>query len=198
MAIHLRRKHNITSDQPQNCKPFTATLSSTEYSKIPEPGNKEVLVAVQKVGICGTDVEIWSKGEINDEPINHTVPGHECSGIVQKIGKEVTGIKIGDRVAIYPIIRCGACNLCRKGDIICCNDFKCLSLTNYQYGGMMRYLVHPADLVFRMPDNVSFEEATFVEPLSVVLRACMKAKIGKGDNVLITGAGRYRDRFGFL
>ncbi|KAK3098141.1 hypothetical protein FSP39_016553 [Pinctada imbricata] len=151
----------------------------------------EVLVAVQRVGICGTDLEIWQQAGYHGDPINHTVPGHECSGIVHKVGKDVTAIKKGDRVAVFPVIKCGTCNLCTNGhgDVILCNGFKCLSLTNYQYGGMMRYLVHPENLVFRIPDNVSFEEGAIVEPLSVTLRACMKANIRKGDNVLIGGAG---------
>ncbi|KAG6754463.1 hypothetical protein POTOM_042502 [Populus tomentosa] len=116
------------------------------------------------------------------------VIGHECAGIIEEVGSGVKSLAVGDRVALEPGISCRRCNLCKEGRYNLCPEMKFFGSppTN---GSLANKVVHPANLCFKLPDNVSLEEGAMCEPLSVGVHACRRAQIGPETNVLIMGAG---------
>ncbi|XP_052811599.1 sorbitol dehydrogenase-like [Mya arenaria] len=156
-----------------------------------EPGKGEVQLCMQKVGICGSDVHYWQEGRIGDRFVVQApmLLGHECSATVTKVGDGVTHPKsVGDRVAIEPHGVCRKCDACKTGRYNLCPDVFFLA-TPPDSGALARYHVHGADFVFKLPDNVSFEEGALIEPLSVGLHACRRARLSMGHRVLVCGAG---------
>ncbi|XP_042899721.1 sorbitol dehydrogenase isoform X1 [Parasteatoda tepidariorum] len=160
-----------------------------ENRKVPEPQPNEVLLEMQSVGICGSDVHYWKNGRIGDfivkEPM---IVGHESSGKVVKIGKNVHHLREGDRVAIEPGVPCGKCEFCKKGSYNICPDIKFCATPPYD-GSLCRYYCHDADYCFKLPDNVSYDEGAMIEPLSVAVYGCKRSGVTAGKSVLICGAG---------
>ncbi|OWF50198.1 sorbitol dehydrogenase-like isoform X2 [Mizuhopecten yessoensis] len=160
-----------------------------EERPIPEPNEGEVQLSMRKIGICGSDVKYWTTGGIGQFVVTHPMLlGHECSGVVSKVGKGVTHLKLGDRVAIEPHNICRKCEFCKSGSYNLCKDVFFLA-TPPDNGALARYHTHAADFVFKLPDNVSFEEGACVEPLSVGLHGCRRAGVTLGSRVLVCGAG---------
>ncbi|XP_030934923.1 sorbitol dehydrogenase isoform X2 [Quercus lobata] len=144
---------------------------------------------MKAVGICASDVHYLKTLRCADfivkEPM---VIGHECAGIIEEVGSEVKKLVPGDRVALEPGISCWRCNLCKEGRYNLCPDMKSFA-TPPVHGSLANQVVHPADLCFKLPDNVSLEEGAMCEPLSVGVHACRRANIGPETNVLVMGAG---------
>ncbi|CAG5135086.1 unnamed protein product [Candidula unifasciata] len=164
------------------------TLNST-LTPVPEPGPGEVQVTVCSVGICGSDVTLWQRGQIGEYRV--TAPlilGHEPSGVISKLGEGVTGVEVGDRVAVEPNVACGHCSYCRRGHYNLCSHLRYLA-TPPTDGALCRYFCHPASFVHKLPDNVSFDEGAMVQPLSLGFYACQRAEVNIGDYVLVSGAG---------
>lgn len=156
-----------------------------EEMPVPEIGDEEVLVRVEACGICGSDVMEWYR--IHRAPL---VLGHEIAGIVVKRGKKVKKVKTGDRVVVAHHVPCGKCHYCKRGEFTVCDT---LRSTNVEPGGFAEYIRVPAINVkyglFKFSSKLSFEEASFTEPLACVLRAQRKCNIQKGDTVLVLGSG---------
>ncbi|GLU21031.1 hypothetical protein SLE2022_371960 [Rubroshorea leprosula] len=157
--------------------------------KLPPLGPYDVKVRMKAVGICGSDVHFLKTLRLADfivkEPM---VIGHECAGIIEEVGSEVKNLVSGDRVALEPGISCWRCDRCREGRYNLCPDVKFFA-TPPVNGALANQVVHPADLCFKLPDNMSLEEGAMCEPLSVAVHACRRANIGPETNVLIMGAG---------
>lgn len=155
----------------------------------PTPAPNEVLIAVRSIGICGSDVHYLEHGRIGDFVVESPmVLGHESAGVIQKVGSEVTEFAIGDRVAVEPGVPCRKCSHCRSGRYNLCPDVRFLATPPID-GSMARYIVHPADFCYKLPDHVSLDEGAMMEPLSVGIHACRRGRIGMGSRVLIMGAG---------
>ncbi|KAL2611234.1 hypothetical protein R1flu_022926 [Riccia fluitans] len=152
-------------------------------------GANDVRVAIKAVGICGSDVHYLKHMRIADfivkEPM---VIGHESAGIVEEIGSDVKHLEVGDRVALEPGISCSRCKLCKEGFYNLCPEMKFFA-TPPVHGSLANRVVHPADLCFKLPENVSLEEGAMCEPLSVGVHACRRANVGAETQVLIMGAG---------
>jgi L-iditol 2-dehydrogenase len=154
-----------------------------------EPKDGEVLLEMQSVGICGSDVHYWKRGCIGDFVVRAPmVLGHESSGKVIKVGPNVKDLKAGDRVTIEPGVPCRRCDFCKGGRYNLCADIVFLA-TPPVHGSLARYHTHAADFCFKLPDHVSYEEGAFCEPLSVGVHACRRAGVTIGAKVFITGAG---------
>lgn len=151
----------------------------------PEIGPGELLLQVEACGICGSDVMEWYRKD--RVPL---VLGHEIGGRVVKIGEEVKTFREGDRVTAAHHVPCNTCHYCLSGHETACDT---LRRTNFYPGGMAEYLRLPAINVdrgvFRLPDSVSCEQATFVEPLACVLRGQRRADVLPGNSVLVIGSG---------
>ena len=153
---------------------------------IPEPGPGQVLVASKAVGICGTDIHVFHDRAENRPPV---VLGHEFSGEIAAIGRGVTGWKPGDRVVSETTVEsCGTCRYCRMGAYDICPTRRGLGRTGD--GAFADYLVMPAEMLHRLPDEVGWIEGAFTEPL-----ACCTHAVGEftcvhaGDVALVIGDG---------
>ncbi|CAF0742915.1 unnamed protein product [Adineta ricciae] len=156
---------------------------------VTEPKDGEVLLEMQSVGICGSDVHYWKRGAIGDFIVRAPmVLGHESSGKIIKVGPNVKNLKEGDRVTIEPGVPCRRCDFCKTGRYNLCPDVVFLA-TPPVHGSIARYHTHAADFCFKLPDHVTYEEGAFCEPLSVGVHACRRAGVTIGSKVLITGAG---------
>ncbi|GJQ69295.1 hypothetical protein Trydic_g6429 [Trypoxylus dichotomus] len=160
-----------------------------EQTPIPEPKDDQVLLRMEAVGICGSDVHYLVKGYIGQFVVRQPmVIGHEASGTVVEVGKNVKNLKPGDRVAIEPGVPCRRCSYCKEGRYHLCPDMV-FCATPPIHGNLARYYVHDADFCFKLPDHVSFEEGAILEPLSVGVHGCKRAGVGVGSIVLVLGAG---------
>lgn len=153
--------------------------------ELPEPADNQALVEIHASCICGSDLHIF-KGRHPAVKLPVTV-GHEFSGIVRAVGKDVQNVRVGDRVTVEPIVTCGKCPACLHGEYSYCEN---ISFTYRQGDGALAdYFIGRADRMFRLPDDISFEEAALVEPMAVALHAVRRADIKVGDRVAIIGAG---------
>lgn len=156
----------------------------------PDAGAGEVKLRVRACSTCGTDVKIFRFGH------HHIVPprtmGHEIAGEIVTVGEGVTGFAPGDRVQVIAAIPCGQCAECRRGRMTVCPNQESMG---YHYdGGFAEFLVVPAkvlavDGLNRIPDEVSFAEASVAEPLACVLNGQTLARVGDGDDVVVMGSG---------
>ena len=153
----------------------------------PKPAIKdgELLVKIEASGICGTDCLEWYR--INRVPL---VLGHEIAGVVVEAGKGVKRYKVGDRVSASHHVPCGECRFCLDGHETVCDT---LRKTNFDPGGFSEFVRIPKINVdkgtYLLPKNVSFEDATFIEPLACVIRGQRLANFKKGKTVLVIGSG---------
>jgi L-iditol 2-dehydrogenase len=156
-----------------------------EEKDIPEIAQGEVLVRVMASGICGTDVVEWYRRD--RVPL---VLGHEIAGEIIKVGEGVKRYKVGDRISASHHVPCGKCRYCLNDRHSVCDT---LRRTNFYPGGFSEFLRIPAlnveKGVYLLPDEVSFEEGTFIEPLACVLRGQRLAGYRKGQTLLVIGSG---------
>ncbi|GAB1868173.1 Sorbitol dehydrogenase [Camponotus japonicus] len=160
-----------------------------ENTSIEEPEDNEVLIEMGCVGICGSDVHYFVNGRIGDFILKKPmIIGHESSGTVAKLGKNVKNLKVGDRVGIEPGVPCRICNFCKEGRYNLCKDMA-FCATPPVHGSLRRFYKHAADFCFKLPDHVSLEEGALLEPLAVGVHACKRSEININSKVLILGAG---------
>jgi L-iditol 2-dehydrogenase len=160
-----------------------------EDRPVPEPGPREVLVAISAVGVCGSDVHYYEHGRIGDFVVEAPlVLGHESAGRVVALGEGVTRHAVGDRVALEPGVPCGRCRECRAGRYNLCPDVVFLATPPVD-GAFTNHLAIHEDFAFALPDTMSDDAGALMEPLSVGIWACRKAGVSAGDHVLVTGAG---------
>jgi 2-desacetyl-2-hydroxyethyl bacteriochlorophyllide A dehydrogenase len=163
-------------------KPFVIKVKEV---KIPEINDEEVLIKVKAAGICGTDSSIYTGKYSSDKlPL---ITGHEFSGIAVEVGKKVKGIKIGDRVTVDINNSCGNCFYCNAGNICMCQDFNQIGI--HIDGAFAEYVKGNWMKVHKLPDNLSFEQGAFVEPLSCVVHASKALNFRIGSSVAIIGCG---------
>lgn len=153
----------------------------------PEMGIHDVLVKINKTAICGTDIHIynwdeWSQATI---PVPMTI-GHEFSGQIVDMGSEVKGFEIGQRVSGEGHITCGICRNCRAGKRHLCRNT--LGVGVNRPGSFAEYLVIPASNVLQIPDDISDEQASILDPLGNATHCALAFDV-TGEDVLITGAG---------
>ena len=156
-----------------------------EEMPVPPVGPGEVLIKVMASGICGSDVMEWYR--IKKAPL---VLGHEITGVIEKTGVGVKKYKVGDRVFAAHHVPCNTCKYCLNGQHTVCET---LHTTNFNPGGFAEYILVPQLNVDRgmliLPEEVSFIEGTFIEPLACVLRGQRMAEMKPGQTVMILGAG---------
>ena len=157
--------------------------------QIPSPKDNEVLVKLEYVGICGSDMHYYETGRIGDYVVEPPfVLGHEPGGVVMEVGKDVTHLKVGDRVALEPGKTCGKCKFCREGKYNLCPDVVFFATPPVD-GVFQEYVAHEADLCFKLPDNVSTLEGALIEPLAVGFHAAMQGGARAGQTAVVMGAG---------
>lgn len=177
--------------QEENYAAFLTNLKKLEISKtdmpVVRPGT--VMVKIDYVGICGSDVHFFEHGRIGEYAVKFPyILGHECSGTVVHVADDVNSLKVGDRVALEPGVPCGKCMMCLSGKYNLCPDVVFFATPPYN-GSYQNYVVHPAEWAFKLPENVSTLEGALIEPLAVGLHAVRQGGVTLGDTVLIFGAG---------
>ena len=151
----------------------------------PQPGPGEVLLRIQRIGICGSDIHVWrGKHPFTSYPV---VQGHEYSATVEAVGPGVTGVRLGMKATARPQIVCGQCPPCRRGEYNVCNALK---VQGFQAPGCAQDLfVVPGSRLVPLPDGMSFDNGALVEPVAVAARATGRAGDLRGLNVVVLGAG---------
>ncbi len=158
---------------------------------MPEPKDDEVLLKVEYVGICGSDIHGFESGPFipPKDPNQKIGLGHECGGTVVGVGSKVKKIKVGDRVNIEPGIPCGKCKFCLSGHYNICPDVDFLATQPNYRGALTNYITHPESLTYKLPDNMDTMEGALVEPAAVGMHAAMEADVKPGKKIVILGAG---------
>lgn len=172
------------------------TAVMTEIGKIvfedrpaPTPGPHDVLVKVEKVGICGSDLHYFESGRIGDFVVEPPfVLGHEAAGTIVEIGAEVETLQVGDRVALEPNITCGRCEHCRSGHYNLCPEVEFFATPPID-GTFQEFVTHPANLCFRLPDAMSTVEGALIEPLAVGFHAAAQGDAKMGQTAVVFGSG---------
>lgn len=162
-------------------KPKEILLKNIE---IPEPKFGEVRVRLSKVGICGSDVHLFLGHRLLTNP---TIIGHEGLGFIDKIGEGVSNRSIGERVAIEPNIPCRKCQYCLSGRGNICTNKRVIGLT--EAGCFAEYITLPADFAWKIPNEISDEDAVVLEPTAVAVHALFSTKTKPGDTIAIIGLG---------
>lgn len=162
------------------------------YEEVPAPeiGPKDVLIRVKACGICGSDVHGMDGS--SGRRIPPIIMGHEASGVIQEVGPEVTAWKAGDRVTFDSTIYCGECKFCRMGRVNLCENRRVLGVScgDYRQNGAFAELVAvPQHILYRLPDDLSFEHAALVEPLGVAFHAINRVRVNLNDTAVVVGAG---------
>jgi len=157
-----------------------------EEQEIPEVGDSDILIKVIASGVCGSDLMEWYR--IKRAPL---VLGHELTGEIVAVGKYVNGFKTGDRVFATHHVPCDECTPCLTGHTTACRTFQ--EVNNFTPGGFSQYLRVTGRSVrtglLKLPDGMSYETGTFIEPLATVVRAMRTIGLTPGDSVMIFGSG---------
>lgn len=175
----------------ENKAVFMTGLNKMEIRDVEVPAIKEneVLVKLEYVGICGSDVHYLEHGSIGDFIVNGDfILGHECAGEVVALGSKVTDLELGDKVALEPGCTCGQCEFCKTGKYNLCPDVEFLATPPY-HGCLENYIAFPANMCFKLPENITSKEGALVEPLAVGMHAAAQGNVKLGDSVVILGSG---------
>jgi 2-desacetyl-2-hydroxyethyl bacteriochlorophyllide A dehydrogenase len=169
----------------ERCRMRAAVLKGRQGFAIedvpdPVPAPDEVVVRVKYCGVCGSDLHIYKEGaEIG--------AGHEYSGDIVAVGRDVTQWRIGDRVAVEPRIACGECHYCRRGEVNLCDQYYA-ALLQYE-GAFATYAKTRQSQLHRLPDSMGYEQAALVEPVTCALHAVGLSGMRQGDVVAVLGLG---------
>jgi L-iditol 2-dehydrogenase len=172
-------------------------LLLSEYKRLeiadlpdPTPGHDEVLVKVAACGICGSDVHGYDGS--SGRRIPPIVMGHEAAGTIAAVGTGVSGFAEGDRVTCDSTIFCGSCDNCRRGDVNLCDHRQVLGVSCAEFrrpGAFAQYVAVPSRVLYRLPENLSFNEAAMLEAVSVALHGVSLAQVSRSSAALVLGAG---------
>lgn len=166
-------------------------VGKIEIQKRPKPVIKDdqVLVKIEYCGVCGSDVHYYEHGRIGDFVVTGPIIlGHEAGGVIVEAGSRVKNVKVGDKVAIEPGYTCGKCEYCKSGRYNLCPDVIFMATPPYD-GAFIEYVAYPADMVFRLPDNMDTMEGALIEPLSVGFHAASQGGAKPGQTAVILGSG---------
>ncbi|MFH1920227.1 MAG: galactitol-1-phosphate 5-dehydrogenase [Planctomycetota bacterium] len=163
-----------------------------EIQDVPEPrvAAGDVLIQVRACGICGSDVHGMDGS--SGRRIPPIIMGHEASGVIARVGDRVTGRRAGDRVTFDSMISCGACHFCSSGRVNLCDNRRVLGVSCLEFrqdGAFAEYVAVPENIVYPLPDGLSFEQAAMVEPVSVAVHGVEQVSIHLNDTAVVIGTG---------
>lgn len=164
-------------------EPFKIGVVEVE---VPSVGSEDVLIRVKAAGICGSDLHAYRGVHPFRKP--PVILGHEMAGVVVEVGKDVREISPGDRVTVEPQLPCRRCEYCIKGLYQLCNNKAIVGVGGW-LGTFAEFFLCHQDVVYKLPEDVSFLEGALVEPLSVGIHAVRRARVCPGDKVAVLGGG---------
>lgn len=157
--------------------------------EMPQIKENEVLVKIEHVGVCGSDLHYYEYGRIGDFVVEKPIVlGHEAAGRVVETGKNVKTLQKGDLVALEPGITCGKCEFCKTGRYNLCPDVEFLATPPYD-GAFVEYIAYPEDMCFKLPPGMDTMEGALIEPLAVGFHTANQANAQIGESAVILGAG---------
>ncbi len=161
-------------------------IGKITYSEIPEPspGEAEALIRVKAAGICGSDIPRIYRDGAHKMPL---IPGHEFAGEVAAVGKHGDRKWLHKRVGVYPLIPCRSCTACRMGRYEMCRQYSYLG--SRRNGGFAEYAAVPQENLIELPDDMPYEQAAMLEPLSVAVHAMRRLPIAQEETVTVCGLG---------
>jgi L-iditol 2-dehydrogenase len=168
-------------------------LSQMELRDVPGPSiekETDVLLKIEKIGICGSDVHYYETGRIGEQIVEYPfIVGHECSATVRAIGDSVTRVKVGDEVVVEPAVPCHNCQQCAQGRENTCYNVRFLGTPGQGGGSLCEFLVMPEECCFPTHGKINLEQAALCEPLSIGFYAVKRAGLPENADVAILGAG---------
>ncbi len=163
---------------------------SFEEVSLPDYGENDVLIKVKACAICGSDVHGMDGS--TGRRIPPVIMGHEASGIVEKVGALVKDYKPGDRVTFDSTIYCGECYFCKRGEVNLCDNRRVLGVSCGDYrlhGAFAEYVCVPQHILYSLPNQVSFDQAAMVEPLSIAFHAVSRTVVPLNSTAVVVGSG---------
>ncbi len=158
--------------------------------EIPVPQAGELLIKLEYVGVCGSDLHFYEAGRLgNWIPDGPLTLGHEPGGVVVEVGQGVTDFVPGDRVAIEPGVPCGTCDTCKSGLYNLCRDMSFMAIPKEREGVFSDYCAHPANMCYKLPANVTTLEGALIEPLAVGFHAARLSGARLGQSAVVLGCG---------
>lgn len=168
-------------------------IRAMEVREVPDPRVErpdEVLIGIEAVGVCGSDVHYYNEGAVGSMQVEYPwTIGHECAGVVLEAGPRAGGFRPGDRVAVDPLITCGACDQCLAGRHNTCRRQRFLGNPGEREGAMAERLVMPAASCHRLPGGVSMTAGALIEPLAIGMHAVALSGARAGQTAVVLGAG---------
>lgn len=168
-------------------------IRKMEMTEVPVPELKnstDVLIKLKTVAVCGSDIHYYVSGKIGSQVVQYPFPvGHECAGVVEKIGEGVTKVKVGDRIAVEPAMPCGECDQCKAGRAHTCRKLKFLGCPGQADGCLSEFIVMPEHSCFPVSDKLTFDDAAISEPLAIGVYAVNQSISMKGASIGILGYG---------
>ncbi len=164
-----------------------------ELAEVPQPNiqsDTDVLLKIEKVGVCGSDVHYYETGRIGSQVVDYPfIVGHECSATVADVGKAVTRLKAGDRVVVEPAVSCHSCDQCKAGRENTCRNLRFLGTPGQLAGCLCEYIVMPQQCCFPVDGTITLEQGALCEPLAIAVYAVNQAHLPRGADVAVLGAG---------
>ena len=169
------------------CQPKPGVLELKEDFPLPQRHEDTAIVKIEMCGICGSDVTAYrGTNPTMRYPINGL--GHEGVGMITDIAPDnAKGLKVGDRVALEPYVPCNKCHMCNVGRFNNCADIHVCGV--HKDGMMAEYFEHPVQLLYKIPDEMSWKHAALTEPFTIGLHAATRARVSAGEHVVVFGAG---------
>ncbi len=172
---------------------FLSALRQIDIGEAPEPelaGPRDVLLRIDAVGVCGSDVHYYRTGRIGAAVVKFPfVLGHEFAGTIEKTGAEVRRLQPGQRVAVDPLVACGHCDQCRAGRPNTCRNQRFMGNPGELSGSLAEFVVLPADCCYPVPDSMTDGQAAMIEPLSIGIHSQRLSQMEAGATVAILGSG---------
>ena len=168
-------------------------LKKMELVEVPEPAVKkdtDVLLKIDKVGVCGSDVHYHETGRIGSQVVEYPfIVGHECSATVKTVGSAVTRVKVGDEIVVDPAASCHHCDQCRQGRENTCENLRFLGAPGQGSGCLCEYIVMPQDSCYPTHRKITLEQAALCEPLTIGIYSVRQSKIPPNAKVAVLGSG---------
>jgi len=168
-------------------------IRQMEMKEVPTPAilnSRDVMIKLKTLGVCGSDIHYYTSGKIGSQVVQYPFTvGHECAGEVEAAGAGVTLVKPGDRVAIEPAMPCWECDQCKAGRPHTCRNLRFLGCPGQAEGSLSEYIVMPETSCYRIPEQMSYDEAAISEPLAIGLYAVRQSIPMEGAKAGILGFG---------
>ncbi len=168
-------------------------IRGMEMRQVPDPKIKndtDVLIRMASIGVCGSDIHYYVEGRIGKQVVEYPFAvGHECAGVVEKVGQAVRRLKPGDRVAVDPAMPCGSCDQCLGGRAHTCRKLRFLGCPKQAEGCLSEFIVMPEECCFPIPDDMTLDQAALSEPLAIGVYAVQQSIPMKGAKIGILGVG---------